>query len=163
MTADLLLAHLAERLGIDGLALNEQRVAGIFVGDMRVSFEEDDERMWLYVYADVVKDAAALSKDRLLSLMRAHNLFNGVPNASFGIARSGALTLFMRVHLLESLAPDVWMAMFISFLVALRDWRKELAQEGAEPPDPEESAVENGVEERGVPDGRFGMLGGICV
>jgi hypothetical protein len=161
MTADDLMAVLAERLKVEGLSLNEQRVAGISVGDMQIGFEEDDEGVWLHVYADVVKDAAALSKECLLSLLRSHNLFNDVPNASFGVSRTGALTLFMRVHLLDSFTADVWMAMFLSFLVSLRDWRAKLAEEGGEPVIAD---AEPGLAEAPVcPDERFGMLNGICV
>ena len=129
MVADDLIAVLAERLKATRLKLNDQRIAGLSIGELEVNFEEDDDRLWLYVYADVLDDATTLSKSRLLELLRAHNLFNDVPNATFGVSRTGALTLFMRVQLLETLSPEVWMAMFLSFLVSLRDWREALISE----------------------------------
>ena len=137
MIADELIAVVAERLNVADLKLNDQRVAGLSVGEFEVSFEEDDGALWLYVYADVIEDATALTKDQLLKLLRAHNLFNDVPNATFGVSRSGALTLFMRVQLFDSLSDEVWMAMFLSFLASLRDWREALvsgAKDEAESP-----------------------------
>ena len=73
--------------------------------------------MWLYVHGEVVKDAWSLPKERILLLLKAHYLFNDVPNASFGISRDDALELFMRVPLIDGLTADDWMAMFLSFLV----------------------------------------------
>ena len=99
MVADDLIAVLAERLKATRLKLNDQRITGLSIGELEVNFEEDDDRLWLYVYADVLDDATTLSKSRLLELLRAHNLFNDVPNATFGVSRTGALTLFMRVQL----------------------------------------------------------------
>ena len=171
MIADELIAVVAERLNVADLKLNDQRVAGLSVGEFEVNFEEDDEALWLYVYADVIEDATALTKDQLLKLLRAHNLFNDVPNATFGVSRSGALTLFMRVQLFDSLSDEVWMAMFLSFLASLRDWREALvsgAKDEAESPMLE--AVHSVVEEeeekeedRAEPDERFFSLNGLSV
>ena len=129
MRADYLMDVLAARLNVAGLKLNDQRVAGLTVGELEVNFEEDDEALWLHVYADVIEDAATLSKKQLLELLSAHNLFNDVPNATFGVSRSGALTLFMRVPLSDSFSEEVWVAMFLSFLISLRDWREALISE----------------------------------
>ena len=171
MIADELIAVVAERLNVADLKLNDQRVAGLSVGEFEVNFEEDDEALWLYVYADVIEDATALTKDQLLKLLRAHNLFNDVPNATFGVSRSGALTLFMRVQLFDSLSDEVWMAMFLSFLASLRDWREALvsgAKDEAESPMLEAfySVVEEEEEkeeDRAEPDERFFSLNGLSV
>jgi hypothetical protein len=106
-----------------------------------------------------------------LKLLRAHNLFNDVPNATFGVSRSGALTLFMRVQLFDSLSDEVWMAMFLSFLASLRDWREALvsgAKDEAESPMLEafHSVVEEEEEkeeDRAEPDERFFSLNGLSV
>lgn len=162
MKADELMDVVAARLNANGLQLNDQRVAGLSVGELEVNFEEDDEALWLYVYADVLADATTLSKNRLLELLQAHHLFNDVPNATFGVSRTGALTLFMRVRLLESLSDEEWMAMFLSFLVSLRDWRELLTAEG-EAPVAEAATVATEVEPFTVPDERFFSLNGLNV
>ena len=166
MIADELIAVVAERLNVADLKLNEQRVAGLSVGEFEVNFEEDDEALWLYVYADVIEDAAALTKDQLLKLLRAHNLFNDVPNATFGVSRSGALTLFMRVPLSDSFSEEVWVAMFLSFLVSLRDWREALISETKdEAESPMVEALHAAAEEApvAVSDERFFSLNGMSV
>ena len=171
MIADELIAVVAERLNVADLKLSDQRVAGLSVGEFEVNFEEDDEALSLHVYADVIEDATALTKDQLLKLLRAHNLFNDVPNATFGVSRSGALTLFMRVQLFDSLSDEVWMAMFLSFLASLRDWREALvsgAKDEAESPMLEafHSVVEEEEEkeeDRAEPDERFFSLNGLSV
>ena len=159
MVADDLIAVLAERLKATRLKLNDQRIAALSIGELEVNFEEDDDRLWLYVYADVIEDATTLSKSRLLELLRAHNLFNDVPNATFGVSRTGALTLFMRVQLLETLSPEVWMAMFLSFLVSLRDWREALAVEG----EGESPVVTPEDEPVTAPDDHFNVLSSLLV
>ena len=166
MKADELIAVVARRLNVEAFELNEQRVAGLSVGELEVNFEESDEALWLYVYADVLADATTLSKKRLLELLSAHNLFNDVPNATFGVSRSGALTLFMRVPLSDSFSEEVWMAMFLSFLISLRDWREALileAKDEAETPMVE--AFHAAAEEApvAVSDERFFSLNGLNV
>ena len=162
MKADELMDIVAARLNVAGLKLNDQRVAGLTVGELEVSFEEDDEGLWLHVYADVLDDASRLSKERLLELLRAHHLFNDVPNATFGVSRTGALTLFMRVQLQASLSAEVWMAMFLSFLVSLRDWREALAGEGLSEGSSATPSVTE-TESFTVPDDRFISLNGFSV
>ena len=166
MKADELIAVVAKRLNVEAFGLNEQRVAGLSVGELEINFEEGDEALWLYVYADVLADATALSKKRLLELLSAHNLFNDVPNATFGVSRSGALTLFMRVPLSDSFSEEVWMAMFLSFLISLRDWREALISEAKdEAESPMVEAFHAAAEEApvAVSDERFFSLNGLNV
>ena len=166
MKADELIAVVAKRLNVEAFGLNEQRVAGLSVGELEVNFEESDEALWLYVYADVLADATTLSKKRLLELLSAHNLFNDVPNATFGVSRSGALTLFMRVPLSDSFSEEVWMAMFLSFLISLRDWREALIPEAKdEAESPMVEAFHAAAEEApvAVSDERFFSLNGLNV
>ena len=166
MKADELIAVVAKRLNVEAFGLNEQRVAGLSVGELEINFEEGDEALWLYVYADVLADATTLSKKRLLELLSAHNLFNDVPNATFGVSRSGALTLFMRVPLSDSFSEEVWMAMFLSFLISLRDWREALileAKDEAETPMVEEFHAAAEEAPVAVSDERFFSLNGLNV
>ena len=166
MRADDLMNVLAARFNVAGLKLNDQRVAGLTVGELEVNFEEDDEALWLHVYADVIEDAATLSKKQLLELLSAHNLFNDVPNATFGVSRSGALTLFMRVPLSDSFSEEVWVAMFLSFLISLRDWREALISETKdEAESPMVEAFHAAAEEVpfAVSDERFFSLNGLSV
>ena len=60
----------------------------------------------LYVYGEVVKNASAHPKERLLALLKANLLFNDIPDASFGISRDDALELFMRVQFVDGLKDD---------------------------------------------------------
>ena len=166
MKADELIAVVAKRLNVEAFGLNEQRVAGLSVGVLEINFEEGDEALWLYVYADVLADANTLSQKRLLELLSAHNLFNDVPNATFGVSRSGALTLFMRVPLSDSFSEEVWMAMFLSFLISLRDWREALISEAKdEAESPMVEAFHAAAEEApvAVSDERFFSLNGLNV
>ena len=158
MTADELIKVLSERLNVEGLSFGDQVVAGISVNDMAVDFEKDEDGIWLFVHGEVVKNASSLPKEKL---------FNDIPNASFGISRDNALELFMRVPLLDGLSADDWMAMFLSFLVSLKEWRSELGPRSVTMPDwddlhGEESALSP---EEGVTGGEtsFGFLGGIRV
>ena len=167
MTADELIKVLSERLNVEGLSFGDQLVAGISVDDMAIDFEKDEDDAWLYVHGEVVKDAWSLPKERILSLLKAHHLFNDVPNASFGISRDDALELFMRVPLIDGLSADDWMAMFLSFLVSLKEWRAELGADAGAMQDQEdlhsgESAL---PPEEGMDGGEtsFGFLGGIRV
>ena len=68
----------------------------------------------------------------------------------------------MRVRLLESLSDEEWMAMFLSFLVSLRDWRELLTAEG-EAPVAEAPAVATEVEPFTRLDERFFTLSGLNV
>ena len=166
MIADDLMDVLAARLNVAGLKLNDQRVAGLTVGELEVNFEEDDEALWLHVYADVIEDAATLLKKQLLELLSAHNLFNDVPNATFGVSRSGALTLFMRIPLSDSFPEEVWVAMFLSFLISLRDWREALISEAKdEAESPMVEAFHAAAEDApfAVSDERFFSLNGLSV
>ena len=166
MIADELIAVVAERLNVADLKLSDQRVAGLSVGEFEVNFEEDDEALSLHVYADVIEDATALTKDQLLKLLRAHNLFNDVPNATFGVSRSGALTLFMRVPLSDSFSEEVWVAMFLSFLISLRDWREALISETKdEAESPMVEAFHAAAEDApfAASDERFFSLNGLSV
>ena len=167
MTADELIKVLSERLNVEGLSFGDQVVAGISVNDMAVDFEKDEDGIWLFIHGEVVKNASSLPKEKLISLFKAHHLFNDIPNASFGISRDNALELFMRVPLLDGLSADDWMAMFLSFLVSLKEWRSELGPGSVTMPDwddlrGEESAL---PPEEGVTGGEtsFGFLGGIRV
>ena len=167
MTADELLKVVSERLNIEGLAFEGRQVAGITVNGMDVDFERDEYEMWLYVHGEVVKNALSLPKEKLVSLLKDHHLFNDVPNASFGISRDDALELFMRVPLMYGLTPDDWMAMFISFLVSLRDWRAKFGVGGdAEPEQDGQNGGESvSPQEESTPVGEmpFGFSGAIRV
>ena len=145
MKADKLIAVLSEKLNLEGFALNEQRLASIYVDDMLVDFEEGEDAAWLYVHGEVVKNASALPKERLISLLKAHHLFNEVSDASFGISRDDALELFMRVQLVDGLKDDDWATMFLSFLVSLKEWRTELGVGGGNegPEEENQSVVKN--------------------
>ena len=167
MKADKLIAVISEKLNLEGFALNEQRLAAIHVGDMTVNFEEDEDATWLYVHGEVVKNASALPKERLISLLKAHHLFNDVSDASFGISRDDTLELFMRVQLVDGLKDDDWATMFLSFLVSLKEWRTELGVGGGNegPEEENQSVVKNtDLPESTVEDERpFDLLGGIRV
>lgn len=167
MTADRLIAVVSEALNLEGLALNEQRLAAIHVGDMTVTFEEDEDAKWLYVHGEVVDNASALPKEKLLSLLKAHHLFNDVSDASFGISRDDALELFLRVQIVDGLKDDDWAAMFLSFLVSLKEWRTEFgAGSGDEVPEEENQRAGETIEppESTVDaEGPFGFLGGIRI
>ena len=130
MTANELIAEISQRLNLGGLELNEQRLAAIAIGDMRINFEEDEEAEWFYVHGEVMANASSLPKEKLLSLLKANHLFNDLPNATFGISRDDALELFMRVQIAEGLMGDDWIAMFLSFLTSLREWRIKLGTDG---------------------------------
>ena len=167
MTADRLIAVVSEALNLEGLALNEQRLAAIHVGDMTVTFEEDEDAKWLYVHGEVVDNASALPKEKLLSLLKAHHLFNDVSDASFGISRDDVLELFLRVQIVDGLKDDDWAAMFLSFLVSLKEWRTEFgAGSGDEVPEEENQRAGETIEppESTVDaEGPFGFLGGIRI
>ena len=167
MTADELIKVLSERLNLEGLSFGDKLVAGISVNDMAVDFERDEDDTWLYVHGEVIKNASSLSKEKLLSLLKAHHLFNDVPNASFGISRDNALELFMRVPLMYGLTADDWMAMFFSFLVSLRDWRSEFGVGGGAVPEQEElcSGQADLPQEESMAGGEipFGFSGAIRV
>ena len=167
MTADRFIAVVSEALNLEGLALNEQRLAAIHVGDMTVTFEEDEDAKWLYVHGEVVDNASALPKEKLLSLLKAHHLFNDVSDASFGISRDDALELFLRVQLVDGLKDDDWATMFLSFLVSLKEWRTEFGAGGCDDgPEEENRRVGKTAEspENTVRDeSPFGFLGGIRV
>ena len=167
MVADRLLEVVSEKLNIERLALNDRRLAAIRVGDMTVNFEEDEDAEWLYVHGEVAKNASALPKEKLLSLLKAHHLFNGVSDASFGISRDDALELFMRVRLVDGVNEDDWATMFLSFLVSLKEWRTEFGAGGCnDGPEEENRCIGKTAEppENTVRDeGPFGFLGGIRV
>ena len=167
MTADGLIEVVSEKLNIERLALNDRRLAAICVGDMTVNFEEDEDAEWLYVHGEVAKNASALPKEKLLSLLKAHHLFNGVSDASFGISRDDALELFMRVRLVDGVNEDDWATMFLSFLVSLKEWRTEFGAGGGDK-GPEKGKQRTGetvdVPENTVRDeDPFGLFGGIRV
>ena len=167
MTADRLIAVVSEALNLEGLALNEQRLAAIRVGDMTVTFEEDEDAKWLYVHGEVVDNASALPKEKLLSLLKANHLFNDLPNAIFGISRDDALELFLRVQIAEGLMEDDWIAMFLSFLSSLKEWRVKLGTDeddgSSEVDEPSglEAGLSSGAKEE--EENPFGFSGGIRV
>ena len=167
MVADRLIEVVSEVLNLEGLALNEQRLAAIRIGDMTVTFEEDEDAKWLYVHATVVENASALPKEKLLSLLKAHNLFNNVSDASFGVSRDDELELFMRVQLVEGVNDEDWATMFLSFLVSLKEWRNEFgAGSGDEVPEEESQRAGETVETpegTAEAEGPFGFLGGIRI
>lgn len=167
MTADRLIAVVSEALNLEGLALNEQRLAAIRVGDMTVTFEEDEDAKWLYVHGEVADNASALPKEKLLSILKAHHLFNNVSDASFGVSRDDELELFMRVQLVEGVSNEDWTTMFLSFLVSLKEWRSEFGVgSGDEVPEEENQRVGETIEppESTVDaEGPFGFLGGIRI
>ena len=167
MTADRLIAVVSEALNLEGLALNEQRLAAIRVGDMTVTFEEDEDAKWLYVHGEVADNASALPKEKLLSLLKAHHLFNNVSDASFGVSRDDELELFMRVQLVEGVSNEDWTTMFLSFLVSLKEWRNEFGVgSGDEVPEEEIQRAEETVESpesKADAEGPFGFLGGIRI
>ena len=165
MKADKLIAVISEKLNLEGFALNEHRLAAIHVGDMIVNFEEDEDASWLYVYGEVVKNASALPKEKLLAILKANHLFNDIPDASLGVSRDDVLELFMRVQLVDGLKDDDWATMFLSFLVSLREWRNEFgAGERDEGSQEELEHVEETIEApESADEGRFGFLGGIRV
>ena len=165
MKADKLIEIISGKLNVEGLTLNEHRLAAIHVDDMIVNFEEDEDAEWLYVYGEVVKNASALPKERLLSLLKANHLFNDIPDASFGISRDDALELFMRVQLVDGLKDDDWATMFLSFLVSLKEWRNEFGVRSGDKGSQEEpERVEETMEiPESEDEGRFGFLGGIRV
>jgi hypothetical protein len=167
MTADRLIAVVSEALNLEGLALNEQRLAAIRVGDMTVTFEEDEDAKWLYVHGEVADNASALPKEKLLSLLKAHHLFNNVSDASFGVSRDDELELFMRVQLVEGVSNEDWTTMFLSFLVSLKEWRNEFgAGSGDEVPEEESQRAGETVETpegTANAEGPFGFLGGIRI
>ena len=167
MVADRLIEVVSEALNLEGLALNEQRLAAIRVGDMTVTFEEDEDAKWLYIHGEVVNNASALPKEKLLSLLKAHHLFNNVSDASFGVSRDDELELFMRVQLVDGVNDEDWATMFLSFLVSLKEWRNEFgAGSGDEVPEEENQRAGETVE---TPEGTaeaerpFGFLGGIRI
>ena len=167
MTANELIAEIAERFNLKGLELNEQRLAAMAIGDMRINFEEDDEAEWFYVHGEVMANASTLPKEKLLSLLKANHLFNDLPNATFGISRDDALELFMRVQTADGLTGDDWIAMFLSFLTSLREWRIKLGtdEDDGSSVDEELRGLEAGLasgtkEEEENP---FGYSGGIRV
>ena len=167
MVADRLIEVVSEVLNLEGLALNEQRLAAIRIGDMTVTFEEDEDAKWLYVHATVVENASALPKEKLLSLLKAHHLFNNVSDASFGVSRDDELELFMRVQLVDGVNDEDWATMFLSFLVSLKEWRNEFgAGSGDEVPEEENQRAGETVETpegTAEAEGPFGFLGGIRI
>jgi hypothetical protein len=167
MTANELIAEISQRLNLGGLELNEQRLAAIAIGDMRINFEEDEEAEWFYVHGEVMENASSLPKEKLVSLLKANHLFNDLPNATFGISRDDALELFMRVQIAEGLMGDDWIAMFLSFLTSLREWRIKLGtdENDGSSADEEPRGLEAGLasgakEEEEIP---FGSSSGIRV
>ena len=167
MVADRLLEVVSEKLNIERLALNDRRLAAIRVGDMTVNFEEDEDAEWLYVHGEVAKNASALPKEKLLSLLKAHHLFNNVSDASFGVSRDDELELFMRVQLVEGVNDEDWATMFLSFLVSLKEWRNEFgAGSSDEVPEEENQRAGETVESpesTADAEGPFGFLGGIRI
>ncbi|MBO5940529.1 MAG: type III secretion system chaperone [Kiritimatiellae bacterium] len=167
MTADDMMAVLARRLNIEGLALNEQRMASIYIGEMTINFEEDESSVWLYVHGEVAGYASLLPQERLLGLLKAHHLFNDLPNATLGISRDDALELFMRVQLVDGVTDEDWMAMFVSFAVSLNKWRAKFGAEGGDGSLQAEElhGIEAGLDSAAKDDEEipFGFSGGIRV
>jgi hypothetical protein len=167
MTANELIAAIAERFNLKGLELNEQRLAAIAIGDMCINFEEDEEAEWFYVHGEVMANASSLPKEKLLSLLKANHLFNDLPNATFGISRDDALELFLRVQIAEGLMEDDWIAMFLSFLSSLKEWRVKLGTDeddgSSEVDEPSglEAGLSSGAKEE--EENPFGFSGGIRV
>ena len=136
MTASEMVQHIGKRLGIPELCLNELGLCRIRLNDsIVIDFEEDDTKNWLHVYAALTDDAANLSRDTLLKLLRAHYLFNDTAHASFGLDAEDRLCLFMRAPTSE-LAEELWVEMFEAFFSTYLEWKEKLSSGATEDPLP---------------------------
>jgi len=127
MTASEMIQNIGKRLGIPELCLNEQGLCRIRLNNsIVIDFEEDDSKNWLHVFAVLTDDAANLSRDMMLKLLRAHYLFNDTGHASFGLNADDQLCLFMRAPTAE-LAEGLWVEMFEAFFSTYLEWKEKLS------------------------------------
>lgn len=129
MTANEMVQYIGKRLGIPELCLNEMGLCRIRLNDsIVIDFEEDDTKNWLHVFAALTDDAANLSRDTLLKLLRAHYLFNDTAHASFGLDAEDRLCLFMRAPTSE-MAEELWVEMFEAFFPRISNGKKNCPAE----------------------------------